>query len=67
MGKQTLQATGSCLESSQQMSGCEHGVGVTQSALTLWKFTLAAAGEWMGREKECEQGDLSGRFLPWSS
>ena len=54
MKKQTLQTTGSCLESFQQMSGCKCGVGVTQSALTFWKFTLAMAREWMRREKECE-------------
>lgn len=30
---------------------------MTQSALTFWKFTPAAAREWMGRKKEREQGD----------
>lgn len=30
------------------MSGYEHGVGMTQSALMFWKFTLAVVRE--GRE-----------------
>lgn len=36
------------------------GWGAIQLALTFLKCTLAVAREWMGREKECEQGDQVG-------